>query len=99
MGDIPPIAGTYGGVSSSRVSQTSGAVRPAENSPTEDRVEISQVAQTLSTLEPAADIRLDKVLAIREAIQNGTYETPEKIAVTVDRLWEILQSEHGAGLG
>jgi anti-sigma28 factor (negative regulator of flagellin synthesis) len=59
-------------------------------------VEISELAQTLSTLEPEADIRIDKVLAIREAIANGTYETPEKIEATVERLLDVLREEEAA---
>ena len=56
-----------------------------------DRVEISETARFLSTLERGGDIRVDKVLAIREAIADGTYETDDKIDVTVDRLIEVLR--------
>ena len=91
MSDIPPI---------------SNALRPSDAPPGQmepnkavairpdapmDRVEISEMGQMLSTLEPETDIRVEKVTEIREAILNGTYETPEKIDITVDHLWEILR--------
>ncbi len=94
MSDIPPISNTL------RPSDTPlGQMEPnkAEAKRPDlamDRVEISEMGQMLSTLEPETDIRVDKVTEIREAILNGTYETPEKIDITVDRLWDKLrQSE------
>ena len=62
-----------------------------ETAGTEDRVEISDTAQSLSTLESDSGIRIDKVLAIREAIQDGTYETEEKIEATVEKLIDVLR--------
>ena len=38
----------------------------------------------------AGDIRLDKVSAIRAAIADGSYETPEKLDLALDRLLERL---------
>ena len=40
--------------------------------------------------ESASDIRMDKVAAIRAAIAQGTYETPEKLDIALDRLLERL---------
>ncbi|MGB9623646.1 MAG: flagellar biosynthesis anti-sigma factor FlgM [Phycisphaerae bacterium] len=54
--------------------------------PAQDEVEISSVAQALSLLEGAPDIRVHKVAAVREAIARGDYETEEKIDRTIDRL-------------
>ena len=39
------------------------------------------------------EIRMDKVEKVRQAIAQGTYETPEKIDVAVDRILKDL----GAG--
>jgi len=36
--------------------------------------------------------RSDKVMAIRRAIADGTYETPEKLEIMLDRLIEDLLS-------
>lgn len=40
-----------------------------------------------------AEIRWDKVAAIRKAIMDGTYETPEKIDAALRALLERLRSE------
>ena len=37
-------------------------------------------------MDPRAEIRMAKVSAVRDAIAQGTYETPDKIAVTASRL-------------
>jgi anti-sigma28 factor (negative regulator of flagellin synthesis) len=94
MTDIPPIDGT-GKVNAPLPSGPTPPARRAETPPSEippDRVEISEVAQVLSTLEPTTAIRAEKVAEVREAIAKGTYLTDEKIAVTVDRLLEALRA-------
>jgi anti-sigma28 factor (negative regulator of flagellin synthesis) len=40
--------------------------------------------------DAAGDIRLDKVNSIRAAIADGSYETPEKLDIALDRLLESL---------
>ena len=52
-------------------------------------------AVTLSTeavraAEGGSDIRMDKVAALRAAIADGSYETPEKLDIALDRLLERL---------
>ena len=37
-------------------------------------------------------IRFDRVAKAREAIKDGTYETPEKMERVVDRLLPVLQA-------
>ena len=90
MSDIPPISNALrpSDVPMGQMEPKPESKRP--DSPT-DRVEISEIGQMLSTLEPETDIRVEKVTEIREAILNGTYETPDKIDATVDRLWDILR--------
>lgn len=60
--------------------------------PPVDRVEISETAQALSSLNPDANIRAEKVAEIREAIANGTYLTEEKISIAADRLLDVLRT-------
>ena len=92
MSDIPPISAstTLPGTPPAQPTRSAPATAPAG---LQDRVEISQVAQSLSTLELGDDVRVDKVLAIREAIANGTYETPEKLDIAIGRLIEDLRSD------
>ena len=40
--------------------------------------------------ESTGDIRFDRVNAIRAAIADGSYETPEKIDLALDRLLDRL---------
>lgn len=51
--------------------------------------------RTMSTILPAAEsdqpVRQDLVARVRRAIQEGSYETPEKWAVTLRRLLEVLR--------
>ena len=58
-----------------------------------DHVEISELAQLLSSLDPDSQslFRPEKVADIREAIANGTYETDDKIDYVVGRLMDVLQ--------
>jgi len=40
--------------------------------------------------ESTADIRFDRVQAIRAAIADGSYDTPEKLDIALDRLLDRL---------
>ncbi len=71
------IAGTAG---------TQDAVRTAG----QDTVEISDMARYLSEIKKLPEIRQDKVEAARQAIANGSYETPEKLDATVTQMWSDL---------
>jgi anti-sigma28 factor (negative regulator of flagellin synthesis) len=42
--------------------------------------------------ESAADIRFDKVNSIRAAIADGSYDTPEKLDMALERLLDRLGS-------
>jgi flagellar biosynthesis anti-sigma factor FlgM len=93
MNDIPPIqsAGQMSSVLSQRSAQARTSV-PGE--PADDRLEISETGQILSSLQPDSVIRADRVAQIRQAIADGTYETPDKIDLTVDRLLDVLREMH-----
>jgi negative regulator of flagellin synthesis FlgM len=62
--------------------------KPAVSKP-QDQVEISEAAQMLSRMQEP-EIRMDKVQQVRQAIAQGTYETPEKINVAIDRILKDL---------
>ena len=53
-----------------------------------DQVELSRTAQLLSKIHELPDMRQDLIARVREQIQNGTYETPEKLEVAVQKLLE-----------
>lgn len=55
-----------------------------------DRVEISPLGQMLDSISQIPDIRHERVEEIRQQIATGTYETPEKLEMALDRLLDEL---------
>lgn len=55
-----------------------------------DTVEFSPLGRALARATELSSFSLAKVRAIREEIASGTYETPQRIAGTVNRLIDIL---------
>ncbi len=55
-----------------------------------DTVELSMAGRALSLGLEESSFRIARVRAIRAEIQAGTYETPERINGTVDRLLDVL---------
>jgi len=51
-----------------------------------DRVELSEHARHLDAVRALPDVRMAKVEAIKAAIANGTYESPEKLQSAIDGL-------------
>jgi anti-sigma28 factor (negative regulator of flagellin synthesis) len=97
MSDIPPIKGAVNRIGMPPPPEQAaekGASRSAEQQPNAevDAVEISEMGQLLSTLDIGGDIRIDKVMQIRESIANGTYDIESKLEHTVDRLLNDLRS-------
>ena len=91
MNDIPPISSVEQ-VTSAMSTRTAKSVPETSEPRVDDRVEISDAAQRLSKLGNSSRIRVEKVAEIRRQIQQGTYETPERLEATVDRLVELLRS-------
>ncbi|MCP4250409.1 MAG: flagellar biosynthesis anti-sigma factor FlgM [bacterium] len=56
----------------------------------DDRVEISDVGSMLARMDELPDLRIERIARIRAEISNGTFETPERLEGTVDRLLEEL---------
>jgi negative regulator of flagellin synthesis FlgM len=94
MTDIPPINGTGRLPGSSPVERlrSTREAPPGTSSAPVDRVEISDTAQALSSLDPDSSVRAEKVAEIRDAIANGTYLTDEKISIAADRLLDTLRA-------
>lgn len=84
---IQSLAGTQ----RAKPSQASEPVASSSAIPT-DQLDLSPEAQALSDVQAtsapqsSAGIRQDRVDAIRQAIANGTYESPEKLSGALDRL-------------
>jgi len=56
----------------------------------DDRVEISELASYLSKLAELPDARARKIVSVRNQIERGVYETPEKLDIATDRILEHL---------
>ena len=70
------------------------AVKPGGSIPNGlgvDRVEISPIARLMSEVSALPDIRAERVAQVRAEIQAGTYITPEKLDIAVERLLEDIQ--------
>jgi len=61
---------------------------PAE--PEWDTVHISFMAEMLSRIRDLPDIRVEKVAAIQQAIQDGTYDVDGKLDIAIKRMLEDL---------
>ena len=56
----------------------------------QDEVQISDAARLVEQAKQSSDIRHERVAAIREQIAQGTYDTPEKLDVALDRLLDEI---------
>jgi len=57
----------------------------SEAKPVQDELELSEASRAGAT-DNVSDIRTDKVDRIKAEIAAGTYETPEKMSLALDRL-------------
>ena len=85
------------GVFSTQGAQGVGALKGAEAAQAAAHKGVGEVhdAVTLSVdgvraADATSDIRLDRVNAIRAAIADGSYDTPEKLDIALDRLLDRL---------
>ena len=56
-----------------------------------DKAEISSHARLLQKLREMPDMRTDLVDEVKSQIEDGTYETEDRIRAAVDRMFEELQ--------
>jgi hypothetical protein len=58
--------------------------------PIGDRAEISDVARLLNKLAEVPEVRADRVQELKALIDSGRFETPERVAGTVEKILEEL---------
>jgi len=58
--------------------------------PIKDELDISAAAQLAEQAQAVPEIRQDRVAAIRAQIAEGTYETPERLEIAVERLLDEI---------
>ncbi len=88
QGSVGPVNRPEGPTSSLRRSDTKEATETTARPG--DRVELSEYARLLDQLRHLPDIRQDLVRTIRDAITQGTYETPQKLGEAIERLFAEL---------
>lgn len=84
-------------VNSTNASKPTNASQTVESGikPQADQLDLSPEALEISQTQQAAtssasEIRTEKVAAIKQAIADGTYETPEKLDAALDRLLDTF---------
>lgn len=81
-----PSVGRAAPIGQPRPSAPAGNVSPAAPQTPQDEVDISSAGRMLDDLARSGNVRGDRLTQIRQAIADGTYDTPEKFQAAVDRL-------------
>ena len=55
-----------------------------------DEVDFSEAARLVEQAQQLPDIREDRVAAVRQQIEAGTYETGDKLSIALDRLLDEI---------
>lgn len=77
-----------------RVARDNRSAPDAEPTERVDKAEFSPEAELLGRLATIPDVRVEKVADVRAQIEAGTYETPQKLDIAVQRAMnDILGNE------
>lgn len=68
------------------------SVRPAGLEMPRDEIQISPEARLLEEVARSGEVQNGRVDEIRRMIASGVYETPEKMAVALDRLLDEMRT-------
>ena len=92
MVNIGPIeaAGGMTPISRTRLEATKPSTGIPNSIPV-DRVEISHIARLMSEVSSLPEVRAEKIVQVRAEIEAGSYITPEKLDIAVERLLEDIQ--------
>ena len=83
-----PINGPHQ-VESAKSAEQASATSPADQLDISQEAELaSKVAELTGQVQDVPDVRADRVAKIREAIEQGTYETEDKLDIALDRFLE-----------
>ncbi|MGI9446841.1 MAG: flagellar biosynthesis anti-sigma factor FlgM [Pirellulales bacterium] len=91
--NISGVSSTHGSASVNSVQgieATESTAKTQSEGLTEVHDNISLSVDAVQAAETVGDVRLDRVNSIRAAIADGSYETPEKLDVAIDRLLDRL---------
>jgi negative regulator of flagellin synthesis FlgM len=68
----------------------SGKVAKSSGTPVGDSVEISDLGALRSKYDEMPTVRMELVAQVRAQLADGTYETPEKMDLAIESLFEDL---------
>lgn len=77
-------------INSPHMARTNKTQATSASSPIQDEVQISDAALLMEQIGNIPSVRQDRVNQIRQQIANGTYETPEKLDVALERLLDEI---------
>ena len=75
------------------------SVRPAGLEMPRDEIQISPEARLLEEVARSGEVQNGRVDEIRRMIASGVYETPEKMAVALDRLLDEVRTSGSISKG
>jgi negative regulator of flagellin synthesis FlgM len=84
---IQPPAAPHPPDSVGKVAPTQNALEPQA---AHDVVEISSAARLAAKIHEVPEVRSELVQRVKSEIEAGTYETPERLEIAVNRLMEDL---------
>ena len=90
MSAIINIENVYASLPYAREATRTGTQRQAALGTDGDTAEFSSLSRALAQGVDQSSLRIARTRAIRAAIENGTYETPERINGTARRLLDVI---------
>ncbi len=94
--DVSGIGSVSGATPARAVSPTTAppaAATPAVSTP-RDELEISSAGKMLDRLSESPEVRAERLAQIKEAIDNGAYDTDEKLEAALSRMFDSLDLDN-----
>ena len=91
--DVSGIGSVSGGVPTRAVSPTTSVSQPSTASSVEsprDQLEISSAGKMLDRLSETPEVRAERLANIKEAIENGAYDTDEKLEAALSKMFDSI---------
>ena len=66
------------------------AAQPSSVAAPRDELEISSVGKMMDRMSETPDVRAERLAQIKEAIENGTYDTDEKLEAALSKMFDSL---------
>lgn len=84
-----PIHGAHA-INPTHMQRTRNVSEVAFTAAPQDQIDISPIGRMMEKVEQIPDIRSEKVSALRQAIAQGIYDTPDRLNLALDRMLDEL---------